>query len=411
MVGFLAATAFAPMSFLFVRRVSACLLALTPLLLAGCGPSGAGDAARPGAAPASAPPVAVTTVPARTRDMSVLLTATGTVTPLSSVEVRPQVTSVIRQVHVCEGQVVRQGELLFTLDSRADEANLAKAQAQLTRDQAALADAQRQLARSRELLAQQFVSQSAVDTAQVQVDSQQAAVAADRAAIDAARVPVAYARIQAPGAGRIGAISVYPGSSVQANVTTLVTLTQLAPIAVAFNLPQRHLADALAALPGGGAAVQATLPDRGETLTGRLQFVDNAVDPASGTVKVKALFDNRRGQLWPGAFVNVAMQARTLAGAVVVPQASIIQSARGPIVYVVQEGKAVLRPVQVLHAQGEDAAVQGVQPGDAVVLDGRQNLRPGAAVTLREPAAAAATADGARRPRGPASSASAASAP
>lgn len=369
------------------------------MLLAGCGKSGGGEAARPGAASASAVvAVAVTTVPARTQDMPVLLTATGTVTPLSSVEVRPQVTSVIRQVHVREGQVVRQGELLFTLDSRADEANLAKAQAQLVRDQAALADAQRQLARSRELLAQQFVSQSAVDTAQTLVDSQQAALAADRAAIEAARVPVAYARIQAPSAGRIGAITVYPGSSVQANVTTLVTLTQLAPIAVAFNLPQRHLADALAALPGGGAVVQATLPDRGATLSGRLRFVDNAVDAASGTVKVKALFDNAQGQLWPGAFVNVAMQARTLVGAVVVPQASIIHSARGSIVYVVQDGKAVLRPVQVLQAQGEEAAVQGVQAGDAVVLDGRQNLRPGATVALRAPAAAAGAASAASAP-------------
>lgn len=389
-------------------RLSGCAFLLTSVLLAGCGPQGAGDAARPGAAAASAAPVAVTTLPARKRDMAVLLTATGTVTPLSSVEVRPQVTSVIRQVHVREGQVVRQGELLFTLDSRADEANLAKAQAQLARDQAALADAQRQLARSRELLAQNFVSQSAVDTAQAATEAQQAAVAADRAAIDAARVPVAYARIQAPSAGRMGAIGVYPGSSVQANVTTLVTLTQLAPIAVAFNLPQRHLADALAALPGGGAVVQATLPDRGDALTGRLQFVDNAVDAASGTVKVKALFDNRQGQLWPGAFVNVALQASTLVGAVIVPQASIIQSARGPVVYVVQDGKAALRPVTVLHAQGEDAAVQGVQAGEAVVLDGRQNLRPGSPVVQRDPADA--TPRGGQRPRAAGSAATAATA-
>lgn len=372
------------MSPTFASRVLGCCLVLLSMALTGCGQSDTGSGVRPAVA-ASAPPVAVTTVQARLRDMPVLLTATGIATPLSSVEVRSQVTSVIRQVHVREGQVVRPGEPLFTLDSRADEANLAKALAQQVRDEAALADAQRQLARSRELLAQQFVAPSAVDTAQTLVDAQQAAIAADRAAIEAARVQVAHARILAPGAGRIGAISVYVGSSVQAHVTTLVTLTQLAPMTVAFNLPQRYLADALAALPSGGAEVRATLPERAGALTGQLQFVDNAVDAASGTVKVKALFDNRKGLLWPGAFVNVAMQARLLKGVVVVPQASVIQSARGPVVYVVQAGRAQLRAVQVLHAHGDEAAVQGVQAGEAVVLDGRQNLRPGATVMQREP--------------------------
>ena len=181
----------------------------------------------------------------------------------------------------------------------------------------------------------------------------------------------------------MGAIAVYPGSSVQANQTTLVTITQLDPIGVAFNLPQRHLADALDALQGGGAPVTATLPEGAGTLTGRLQFVDSAVDGASGTVKVKAQFENRGGKLWPGAFVNVAMTVRTLKAAVIVPQAAIIQSQRGPLVYAVQDGKAVPRPVQVLYAQGDDAAVSGVRANERIVLDGRQNLRPGAAVLER----------------------------
>lgn len=398
-------------------------------LLAACSPSGdAGSATGASAASAparagSAPPVGVTTVRAQQRDLPVLITATGTVAPLSSVEVRPQATSLIARVHVQEGQFVKAGQLLFTLDARAAEAEVARVRAQLQRDEAALADAQRQLRRSQELLAQNFISQGALDTNQTNVQSLAAAVAADRAALDAARLGLSYTRITAPSAGRLGAIDVFPGSSVQANQTLLASITQLDPITVAFSLPQRYLADALAALKDGGAAVTATPPEsaaaaqraasggrrggegrggsKGEgapegrradppaaattpgALQGRLKFVNNAVNPTSGTVKVKAQFDNRDNQLWPGAFVNVAMTARTLAGAVIVPQAAIIQSARGALVYAVVEGRAQPRPVEVLYAQGEDAAVSGVEPGERIVLDGRQNLRPGAVVVER----------------------------
>lgn len=373
-------------------------------LLAACNKGGeatspaAGAASGPAGA-ASAPPVGVTTVPATRRDMAVELTATGTVAPLSSVEVRPQLNSVIAKVHVREGQFVKAGELLFTLDSRTDEAKVAQAQAQVMRDEAALADARRQLTRSRELLAQNFISQGQVDANQAQVDAQSALVAADRAALTAARVSLSYAHVSAPSGGRVGLVTVYPGSAVQANTTTLVTITQLDPIAVSFSLPQRHLQDALAALPGGGAPVSATIPDSTNQLEGKLKFVDNLVDAASGTVKVKAVFDNQGGKLWPGAFVNVKMTARTLKDAVVVPQASIIQSARGDIVYVVHEGKAESKPVQLVHAEGEDAAVTGVKPGDKIVLDGRQNLRPGAAVAERTRDAAPAASGAASAAR------------
>jgi RND family efflux transporter MFP subunit len=424
-------------------------LAAACLLLAGlaaCGPRGeapaAGTAASGPGGAASAPPVSVSTVRAQQRDMAVLINATGTVAPLSTVDVRPQTTNLVAQVHVKEGQFVKAGQLLFTLDARADEANLARARAQLARSEAALADAQRQLQRSQELLAQNFIAQGALDTNQTNVQSLTAALAADKAALDAARLALSYTRITASSAGRLGAISVFPGSSVQANQTTLASITRLDPISVAFSLPQRHLADALAALKDGGAAVIATPPaSEGQppagpaprdgaraaaadgsgngaakamaahapaagTRAGRLSFVDNAVDASSGSVKVKAQFDNRDGLLWPGAFVNVAMTARVLRGAVVVPQAAIVQSARGPLVYIVVDGMAQLRPVQVLYAQGDEAAVSGVEPGARVVLDGRQNLRPGAAVLER--AADAAPAGGRGGKGGAAGAASAA---
>ncbi len=333
-------------------------------------------------------PVTVTTVRAVLRDFPVLLKATGTVTPLTSVEVKAQVTSVVTQVHFKEGQFVKAGALLFTLDARTDEANVAKACAQLAKDQAALADAKRQFERAKQLLSQNFISQGALDTNQALVDAQQATVAADQAAIDAARVALSFDRIVAKNSGRAGAVTVFPGSAVQANVTTLVTITQLDPMAVAYSLPQRNLPGALTGLQAGGAPVIATLPEGGGSYNGRLQFVDNAVDPNSGTVKVKAVFDNREGKLWPGAFVEVSQTAKTIKDAVVVPHAALIQGARGTVVYVVENGKAVMKPVQLLYAQDNDAAVTGVKVGDAIVLDGRQNLRPGTPVVERAKAPA-----------------------
>ena len=373
------------------------------LALSGCGKS-ASQADTPAAAASGAggPPVSVSTVRAVQRDVNVTLEATGAVSALSSVEVRPQVSSTISKVHIREGQFVKAGTLMFTLDARTDEVNVAKARAQLAKDQAALADARRQLARSRELLEQNFVSQGAVDTNQSLVDSASAVVAADLAAIQAAQVALGYSRIVATSAGRAGAINVFAGSYVQPSGTPLVTLTQIDPIAVSFSLPQRDLPDALQTLRSGGGSVKAVLPDARGTLTGKLQFVDSTVDAGSGTVKVKAVFDNRDEKLWPGAYVSVSLVVRTLKDAVTVPQAAIIQGARGKTVYVVGEDrKAVLRPVEVLEAVGDDAVVKGVQPGERVVLEGRQNVRPGGSVVER-------SADAASAPRRAASAASAA---
>jgi len=337
-----------------------------------------------GATAASGPAVSVTTVPVQKRDVDVMLEATGTVQSINSVDVRPQIASVITKVHIKEGQSVRAGDALFTLDARNDEVNVAKAQAQLAKDQAALADAERQLVRSQDLFKQNFVSQGAIDTNQTLVDSSRAVIEADRAAISAAQVGLSYTRIVAPTAGRAGQINVYPGSLVQPTGNALVTITQLDPITVAFSVPQRNLNDALATLRAGGGTVTALIPDSGATLQGRLQFVDNVVDQSSGTVRVKAEFANKDERLWPGAFVTIRLAVQTLRGASVVPLAAIIQSPRGKIVYAVDAaGKASARPVEVVYASGEDAAVTGVAPGERIVLEGRQNLRPGTIVVER----------------------------
>jgi RND family efflux transporter MFP subunit len=380
--------------------------ALSLALLAACSPQADKPAsatpATPGAAPANVPPVSVSTVAVVQQDLPIVISAIGSITPVASVDVKAQLSGLVSAVHVREGQFVKAGDLLFTLDARADEANVAKVKAQLLKDEAALADARRQLARSRDLLAQNFVSQGAVDTSQTLVDSQIATVAADQAALDAAKVSLSYTRVKAPGTGRLGAIPVFPGTAVQANVTPMVTITQLDPIDVSFNLPQRYLNDALTALKTGDAPVTATLPENKGKLTGRLSFVDNTVDLATGTVKVKARYDNKDAKLWPGAFVNVSLTASVLKDAVVIPTATIIQTARGTIVYVAQNGKAALRPVKTLATQGENSAVSGVDVGDRVVFDGRQNLRPDSPLVERQatppakaatPAAPAAAAD------------------
>jgi RND family efflux transporter MFP subunit len=358
--------------------------------------SAAASGAASGAGNGGSGTISVTTVRAQKRDVDVMLEATGTVTALNSVDIRPQVSSVITRVNIREGQFVKAGDALFTLDARNDEVNLAKAQAQLAKDLAALADAQRQLARNRDLLAQNFISQGAVDTSQTQVESQQAVVTADRAAIDAAKVGLGYNRITAPAAGRAGAINVYAGTTVQPGASSLVTITQLDPIAVSFSLPQRNLNDALETMRAGGGKVVALLPEGRNALTGKLQFVDNTVDANSGTVKVKAQFDNKTEALWPGAFVTVRLAVRTLKDATVVPQASVIQGPRGSIVYIVDaQNKAVARPIELIYASGLDAAVNGVQPGEKVVVDGRQNLRAGVAVAERAASAARGSASSA----------------
>ena len=402
------------------------------------GAGGGGPAAGSASPAASAPPVSVSLLRATTRDFTITLEASGTVTAQSSVEVKPQVSAQVLAVQVKEGQFVQKGQPLFTLDARIDQANLQKAEAQLLKDQASLADAKRQLARSQDLLAQKFISQGAVDTATATAEAQQAVVAADRAAIDAVKAQLSYARISAPSAGRVGPVAVFVGSSVSPTGPALLTITQIDPVAVAFNLPQRNVADALKALASGSGVVTAALPDNplaggggapaaagppvsapvavaavpspaGAGLRrGRLSFVDSTVDAASGTVKVKALFANADQALWPGAYVTVQMALQTLRGAIVVPQAAIVQGARGTAVFVAGPGDvAAVRPVKILASAGLDAVVSGLTAGERIVLDGRQNVRPGSLLVERAAGGGGAATPGAAAPNSAPSAASA----
>lgn len=328
------------------------------------------------------PPAVVNVVTPQRRDVAIVQQANGTVTPIRTVDLHPQTTATIRQVHIKEGQFVKQGELMFSLDDRADRANLDKAQAQVERDRASLADLERQYKRSQDLFAQHFIAQSAVDTLRAQVDQARATLQADAAAARANSVATSYTAIRAPMSGRVGGIGVYPGSLVQP-ATSLTTITQLDPITVAFTLPESSLPALLAAQKRGKVDVEA-LPGADQApVKGQLSFVDNTVDPQAGTIKVKAEFDNRETTLWPGQYVNTKVVVQTLKDAVVIPQNAIITNAQGTFVYVLETDRSArLVPVRRVYGAGLDAAVSGLAGTEQVITDGKQNVRPGAKVRL-----------------------------
>jgi len=340
------------------------------------------------------PPAVVNVVTPQRRDVPVVQLANGTVTPIRTVDLHPQTTATIRQVHIKEGQFVKAGELLFSLDDRADRANQDKAQAQVERDRAQLADIERQYKRSQDLFAQKFIAQSAVDTLRAQVDQARATLQSDSAAARAAGVATSYTAIRAPMSGRVGGIAVYPGSLVQP-ATSLTTITQLDPITIAFTLPESSLPALLAAQKRGKVEVEAT-PAAGQApIIGALSFVDNTVDPAAGTIKVKAEFANRDTTLWPGQYVGTKVTVQTIKDAIVVPQSAIVTNAQGTFVYVLDQAHtARLVPVQRLYAAGLDAAVGGLAGSEQIITEGKQNVRPGAKVRL---ASEMPKGDGARK--------------
>jgi len=333
------------------------------------------------AAAAGGAPALVTLATAEKQDVPVTVQVNGSVVSLNSVDLRPQVTNTVSAVHVKEGQFVKAGQLLFSLDDRNDKANLARARAQQQKDEATMADLERQYRRSQELVAQNFIAKSAADATLSQLEAQRAAVAADRAAVQSAQVALGYATLRAPIAGRIGAVNIYPGTLVQPTLS-LVTVTQLDPIAVSFPVPEGNLQDLLEAARSR-APVEALVTGRKTPLIGSLDFVDNTVDPQIGTVRAKAVFANADQGLWPGQFVGTRITVRTLNGATVVPAAALMMLSDGTSLYVVDAAKtATRRKVKTLHTFGTKVAVSGIEPGEQVVIEGSQNVRPGGKVRV-----------------------------
>jgi len=360
--------------------------------LAGCGRKADADTAASPAASASAATQTVGVVKVQQADVPITVEASGTVTALQSVDLRAQTTSTVSQVLVKDGQTLKKGDLLFRFDDRADRAALEKARAQLARDRAAQVDLERQFKRAQELKGQNFIAQSAVDTAQANFDAGIALVKSDEAAVQAAQVTLGYNELRAPIAGRAGIVGVFPGSLVQASATAapLLNIAQLDPISIAFSLPETQLGTLLDATRGGPLEVEALPPPgapRGAAVVkGRVTVVDNLVDTTTGTIKVKAEFDNKAQTLWPGQYLRVRVTLHTIKGATVIPQVAVIMRGNERFVYVVaSDNTAKLVPVQVRSGMGEQAVVEGLQAGQQIVVDGKQNLRPGTPVKLMAP--------------------------
>jgi RND family efflux transporter MFP subunit len=326
--------------------------------------------------------VPVVTARVERRDVPVRLRANGSVLALQSVDLRAQITGTVREVHISEGQFVHAGELLVSLDSRAQDANVQKAAAQVEKDRSDLAAASRSLDRQRELFDQQFISRAALDVAQSKVDTLTGQLAVDQAALEAARVLRAYTEIRATFAGRTGAIGVRAGSVVQPNSAPLVTVIQIDPIAVSFTLPEKELAGLQHALAAGPVSVDVKLEGIADTISGRISFVDNTVDMATGTIRVKAEFANPSARLWPGMFVKVALAPRMITGGSVVPAQAVQTGPDNQFVYVVDDDrKVVARPVTLAYVEEGLAVVEGIAPGARIVVEGAQNLRPGSVVS------------------------------
>ncbi|MDP3873542.1 MAG: MdtA/MuxA family multidrug efflux RND transporter periplasmic adaptor subunit [Methyloversatilis sp.] len=364
----------------------------------------------PGARPAGAAPGApgaagrrfggesrVGTALATRADLPVTVSALGTVTPIESVVVRSRVEGELRSLHFTEGQRVKKGDLLALIDPRAFEVELAQTQAAKLRNQALLTNAREDLNRYETLLKQDSIATQQVTNQQALVREYEAAIKADEASIAAAQLSLSYARITAPISGRVGLRQATPGNIVRASDTEgLLTITQEAPISVVFSLPAPELPAVRAAIAQrGGLAVEAwDRENRSVLTTGTLRILDNQIDVATGTVKAKAMFENRDDVLFPNQFVNVRVRVDTVSAAVVVPVTAIQRSASGTFVYVVGDDLTVaMRPVKTGTLAGElQQVTEGVQPGERVVTDGVDRLREGDKVKIDDVPAAGARA-------------------
>ncbi|HEU5404015.1 MAG TPA: efflux RND transporter periplasmic adaptor subunit [Terriglobales bacterium] len=357
---------------------SLALLAFSPFLLTSCSTQKP-EVAK--AAPRAAVPVTV--AQAKKRDMPVELTAIGNVSPVQTVQVKSMVTAEILEVHFAVGQDVKKGQLLFTLDPRSFEADLARAQGQLAKDQAAAANAHTDQKRYNSLLKEGVVAQQQYDAMDSSAAQYDAAVQADKAAVESARVNLQYAKIYSPITGRAGDILVHAGNLIKANDAAMVVINQITPIYADFAVPEKNLGEIRKYMASGTLKVVAMLPETSTPLAeGKVAFVDNSVDRATGTITLKAEFANLQRNLWPGQFVNINLQLTTEKNATVVPTQAVQNGQQGPYVFVVKSDKSVeARSVDLGPSDKAEVVIRkGVEAGETVVTDGQVRIVPGSRV-------------------------------
>ncbi len=347
---------------------AACITALA--LLAGCGAQ-----ANKSAAPArEAVPVVVATV--AQKDVPVQVRAIGTVEAYSTVAVKSMVAGEITRVAFQEGQDVRKGDLLFTIDKRPFEAALNQAQATLAKDTAQLANASAQAERYSKLEKAGVTSHEQAEIVRTSANALQEAVRADKAAAETASVNLQYCDIYSPIDGRTGNLMFHQGNVVKANDLPLVTINQIRPIFVTFSVPEQFLSDIKKFNGQHALRVAAKLPNDAQPAEGSLSFVDNAVDPATGTIKLKGTFPNGNTKLWPGQFADVSLTLTTQPRAIVVPSEAVQTGQNGQYVYVVKpDNTAEQVDVRVERTVDGQAVINsGLEPGQSVVIDGQLRL-------------------------------------
>ncbi|RUX45717.1 efflux RND transporter periplasmic adaptor subunit, partial [Mesorhizobium sp. M7A.F.Ca.CA.002.09.1.1] len=352
------------------------------------GKPAAGDKAAGGGGAARS--ASILSAVASTADFPIRRYAIGFVSSPAVVNINARVSSQIVSIDVKDGQMVRVGDVLFSLDDRALKAQLAKDQAALAKDQAMLASSQSDLQRAKDLVAKQAGTQQTYDQAVAAQKAAAATVDADKATIDADNVQLGFATITAPISGRLGAVRVAVGDLVtvsngnSSTATPLVTITQMDPLQVNFNLPESNLALLHKALanPQQGAVTLTKDGDATPIGKGTLDFVDSSVDTASGTIATRASIPNADLSLWPGQYVNVVLDAGIMPQMTSVPTVAVQPSQKGPFVYVVKPDNTVeMRPVQVALTEGDNSAIsQGLKSGEKVVTEGQTRLKDGAAV-------------------------------
>jgi RND family efflux transporter MFP subunit len=325
-------------------------------------------------------PVTVTTIVVEKKDIPLIIEATGTIVSNSIVDIRPMVTNTVAKVNVKDGQEVKAGDLLFTLDDRNDKANYEKLKALAD-------DAHKQYLRAKELVAKNFISKAGLETSYANAKSAEAAA-------KAAEVQLSFDYIKSPIDGRAGIVNVFPGSLVQASnvVTTatsstatssvgsMVTITQLNPINVQFVIPEKDIPTILEnQLDGEPLKVKVTVGDNSKkTYEGTVLVVDNQVDPSIAAVRVKAQIPNEGMTLLPGQFARVSLVASDLKDALAVPSQAVVINPRGKFVFTLdKDGKASMIPIKVIYEYQGSSVITGIQAGDKVVVEGKQNLRPG----------------------------------
>lgn len=346
---------------------------------------------------AGAAAVPVVTEPVMRGAMPLEITANGLVVPEASVTVRPRVDGQIEQVLVQEGQMVRKGDPLFILDSRLNQAVLAQQEAQLARDRALAARAQADLVRYLSLRGEGYAAQQRFEQAQADAQAAQAVVRADEALTSQTRLAIEFATIRAEMDGRLGTLPLRVGNFVrQAENVGMATITRIDPVLVQFSVPERWLPDIRAAMPDDeegeaeGPPVRAAPPDAAVApAEGRLTFIDSNVDTQTGTIALKARFANADRRLWPGQYVRITLVPRIEPDTISVPAASLQVGQQGRYVFVLDEGHARRRPVELVRVNGGRAVVRGeLRGGERVIVEGAQRVADGMRAVERSPAAA-----------------------